>query len=199
MMVTSYPNRTSPVLRGKWVLDVLLGAPPRPPPANVPSLPEREVSGRPSSVRERLEQHRKNPACSSCHSQMDPLGFAFEHFDPTGAWRSTDGGVPIDATGQMPGSPPFEDLQGLRSLLLSHRDQFIENVAARLLSYAVGRPLEYYDFPAIRQIRREAISNDTHWSALILGIVRSAPFRMRQSRASEKTSASIKVSQRPVQ
>ena len=185
LTVTSYPNRTSPVLRGKWVLDTLLGAPPPPPPPDVPSLPDRGVGGRPLSGRERLEQHRENPVCATCHSQMDPLGFALENFDAIGAWRDSDGGVPIDASGAMPDGASFRGVAGLRTTLLGHREQFVDTVIARLLSYALGRPVEYRDLPAIREVRRDAAPSRYRWSSIVLGIVQSTPFRMRQSRGRE--------------
>ena len=185
LTVTSYPNRTSPVLRGKWVLDTLLGAPPPPPPPDVPSLPDRGPGGRPASGRERLEQHRENPVCATCHAQMDPLGFALENFDAIGAWRTSDGGVPIDASGAMPGGASFQGVAGLRTTLLGHREQFVDTVIARLLSYALGRPVEHHDFPAIREVRRDAAASRYRWSSIVLGIARSAPFRMRQSHGRE--------------
>ena len=187
LTVTSYPNRTSPVLRGKWVLDTLLGAPPPPPPPDVPSLPDRGAGGRPASGRERLEQHRENPICATCHSQMDPLGFALENFDAIGAWRTSDGGIPIDASGAMPGGASFQGVAGLRKTLLGYREQFVDTVIAKLLSYALGRPVQYYDFPAIRKVRRNAAQSQYRWSSIILGIVQSTPFRMRQSQAGEST------------
>ncbi len=131
-MVTAYPNRTSPVLRGKWVLDSLLGTPPPPPPPNVPSLKDRGENGRPASVRERLEEHRKNPACASCHSQMDPLGFALENFDAIGKWRTTsEGGTPIDASAVLPSGVQFSGPRGLRAVLLGRREQFVDTVTRK--------------------------------------------------------------------
>src|SRR5438477_246861 len=160
-----------------------------PPPApNVPSLPDTGAGGQPASGRERLEEHRKNPTCATCHSQMDPLGFALENLDATGAWRTSEGGVSIDSSGAMPGGASFQGLPGLRAALLDHhREQFVETVTARLLSYALGRAVQYTDFPIIRRIRRDAASSQYRWSSIILGIVQSAPFRMRQSRAQEST------------
>jgi hypothetical protein len=179
LTVTSYPNRTSPVLRGKWVLNSLLGAPPPPPPPDVPSLPDRGEGGKPASVRQRLEQHRKDPLCARCHNQMDPLGFALENFDAIGRWRSTDAGAPIDAAGSLPGSPSFEGPTGLRDFLLDHRGQFVGTVTERLLAYALGRGVQYYDRPVVRSVVREAEAQDFRWSSVILGIVKSAPFQMR--------------------
>jgi hypothetical protein len=182
LMVTAYPNRTSPVLRGKWVLDSLLGTPPPQPPPNVPSLKDRGENGRPASVRERLEEHRKNAACAACHSQMDPLGFALENFDAIGKWRTTgEAGTPIDASGALPTGVQFEGPQGLRAFLLGHREQFVNAVTEKLLSYALGRGVEYYDLPTVRKIVRDATPGDYSWSSTILGIVQSAPFLMRKS------------------
>ena len=182
LMVTAYPNRTSPVLRGKWVLDSLLGTPPPQPPPNVPSLKDRGENGRPASVRERLEEHRKNAVCATCHSQMDPLGFALENFDAIGKWRTTsEAGSPIDASGALPTGVHFEGPQGLRALLLSRREQFVNTVTEKLLSYALGRGIEYYDLPSVRKIVRDSTPNEYSWSSTILGIVKSAPFLMRTS------------------
>jgi hypothetical protein len=184
LTITSYPNRTSPVLRGKWLLENILGTPPPPPPPDVPALSEKGENGERQSVRERLEAHRRNPACASCHAQMDPLGFALEHFDAVGMFRTVDEAFrPIDATGQLPGGGKFQGLDGLRSLLLTRREQFVGTVAERLLAFALGRGLEHYDRPAVRSILREAAATDYRWSSLILAIVRSTPFQMRRSEA----------------
>jgi hypothetical protein len=181
LMVTAYPNRTSPVLRGKWVLDSLLGTPPPQPPPNVPSLKDRAENGKPASVRERLEEHRKNPACAACHAPMDPLGFALENFDAIGKWRTTgEGGAPIDASAVLPTGTRFKGPQGLREVLLGRREQFVHTVTEKLLSYALGRGVEYYDLPAIRTIVRNSAPGDYRWSSAIVGIVQSVPFLMRQ-------------------
>jgi mono/diheme cytochrome c family protein len=183
LAVTSYPNRTSPVLRGKWVLDSLLGMPPPAPPPDVPNLKERGDDGKPASVRARLEAHRKNASCAACHAPMDPLGFALENFDAIGKWRTTnEAGTPIDASAAFLGGATFEGPAGLRAFLLSHRDQFVGTVTEKLLTYALGRSVQYFDLPAIRKIRRESASNDYRWSSIISGIVKSAPFQMRMSR-----------------
>ena len=182
LTLTSYPNRTSPVLRGKWLLENILGTPPPAPPPNVPALPDKGPDGQRQSVRERLEEHRKNPACASCHAQMDPLGFALENFDAIGTWRAKDeAGSPIDASGSLPGAPEFRGLAGLRTLLLERREQFVDTVAERLLSFALGRGVEYYDRPALRKITLDAKSHDYRWSTLILEIVQSVPFQMRRA------------------
>jgi hypothetical protein len=181
LAVTSYPNRTSPVLRGKWLLDKMLGTPPPPPPPNVPALKDKGADGLPHSVRERLQEHRKNPACASCHSKMDPLGFALDHFDAIGAWRTSDSGASIDASATLPDGTRFEGLDGLRKLLIDRREQFAEAVIERLLGYALGRNVESYDMPAVRAIARESGPGEYRWSSIIAGIAESAPFRMRRS------------------
>jgi hypothetical protein len=182
LTVTSYPNRTSPVLRGKWLLENILGTPPPPPPPDVPALPDKGVHGERQSVRERLQEHRKSPACASCHAQMDPLGFALEHFDGVGKWRTTDEGrTAIDASGSLSDGATFEGLAGLKSVLLSRREQFVGTLTERLLSFALGRSVEYYDRPAARQIVRAAAGDEYRWASIILGIVESAPFQMRRS------------------
>jgi hypothetical protein len=181
LTVTSYPNRTSPVLRGKWLLETILGTPPPPPPPDVPALQERGEGGKLASVRERLETHRNNPACSGCHSVMDPLGFALENFDPIGRWRTEDAGTPVDASGALPSGAAFQGMPGLRTLLLQQRDQFVTNVTEKLLAYALGRGIEYYDLPSVRRIARGAAPQDYRWSSIILGIVNSGSFQMRRS------------------
>ena len=182
LTVTSYPTRTSPVLRGHWLLQEMLGAAPPPPPPDVPALPDRGEEGRPASVRERLEQHRDNPVCATCHAPMDPLGFALENFDAIGGWRATgEGGDPIDASGVFPDGTGFDGLGGLKEVLLSRHDQFVRTVTEKLATYALGRGLQYYDMPAIRRIMRQAASHDYTWSSLVLGIVESTPFQMRRS------------------
>jgi hypothetical protein len=182
LMVTSYPDRTSPVLRGKWVLDSLLGMRPPAPPPDVPNLKERSETGKPASMRERLEEHRKLPSCAGCHAPMDPLGFALESFDGIGKWRTlSEAGAPVDASATFLGGAPFEGPAGLRALLLSRREQVVGTVIEKLLTYALGRGVEYYDLPAVRKIRRESAPNDYRWSAIISGIVNSTPFQMRQS------------------
>ena len=182
LTVTSYPTRTSPVLRGHWLLQQMLGSPPPPPPPDVPALPDRGEGGRPASVRERLEQHRANPVCANCHAPMDPLGFALEHFDAIGKWRATgEGGGPIDASGVFPDGTGFEGLAGLKAMLLGRHEQFVWTVTEKLATYALGRGLEHYDMPAVRAIIREAAADDYTWSSLVLGIVESTPFQMRRS------------------
>ena len=181
LTVTSYANRTSPVLRGKWVLENILGTPPPAPPPNVPALPENENDGKVLSVRQRLEAHRANAVCASCHSRMDPLGFALENFDATGNWRVTENSTSIDASGILADGTKFQGPVELRNLLLNKPDQFVTTVTEKLLAYALGRGIEYYDAPAVRRIMRDAAPNDHRWSSIILGIVNSTPFQMRRS------------------
>ncbi len=182
LTATSYPTRTSPVLRGNWILEHILGAPPPPPPPDVPALPERGESGQLASVRERLEQHRENPVCSSCHARMDPLGFALEHFDAIGQWRATgEAGTAIDAQGVFPDGTEFDGLTGLKTVLLAEPEQFVQTVAEKLTTYALGRGVQHYDMPAVRRIIREAAADDYTWSSLVLGIARSMPFQMRRT------------------
>ena len=182
LTVTSYGTRTSPVLRGHWLLENVLGAPPPPPPPNVPALPERGERGQATSVRERMEQHRKNPACASCHVRMDPLGFALENYDAIGRWRAdSEAGTPIDAAGVLPDGTRFAGVVGLRDHLAAQPDEFVATVTEKLLAYALGRGVEFYDRPAVRRIVRESASNDHRWSSIILGVVRSTPFLMRRS------------------
>ena len=181
LTVTSYPNRTSPVLRGKWLLENVFGAPPPAPPPDIPALTENTATRTPTSVRERLETHRRNPACATCHDRMDPLGFALEHFDPIGGWRTTDAGRPIDASAVLPDGTRLEGAAGLRSFLLSRSDQFVRTVTEKLLTYALGRDIEHFDAPVVRQIIRAAGADDYRWSSVILEIVKSMPFQMRRA------------------
>jgi hypothetical protein len=183
LTVTSYATRTAPTIRGKWVLENILGTPPPPPPPNVPSLGEGKKDGKLLTMREQMEEHRKNPACASCHRVMDPLGFALENFDATGRWR-TKGETSIDASGVLPDGTKFQGPAELRKLLLNHPEQFVHTLTEKLLTYALGRGVEYYDAPAVREILRKAETSDYRWSSIILGIVNSAPFQMRRSRPS---------------
>jgi hypothetical protein len=182
LTVTSYPNRTAPTIRGKWVLEQLLGTPPPPPPPDVPSLRE-DSSTKIMTMRERMELHRANPTCAACHKVTDPLGFALENFDGLGRWRETSGvsNSPIDSSGVLPDGTAFDGPVGLREVLLNKKELFIDTFTERLLTYALGRGVEHYDLPAIRKIRRDASTHDYRWSAIISGIVTSIPFQMRRA------------------
>jgi len=181
LTVTSYATRTSPVIRGKWVLANLLGSPPPPPPPNVPPLKEKAAGTKILSIRERMAEHRDNPVCSGCHKLMDPVGFAFENFDAVGRWRNADNGLAIDSAGNLPDGTPFEGLSGLKKALLSRPDVFANTASEKLMTYALGRGIEYYDAPAIRTIVKDAAARDYKLSDLILGVVKSTPFEMRRS------------------
>jgi mono/diheme cytochrome c family protein len=182
LTVTSYANRTSPVLRGKWILENILGTPPPPPPGTVPPLVETHGSGKELSMRERMVQHRVNAACSACHQLMDPAGLSMENFDAIGRWRArSEAGTTVDASGGLPDGSTFEGVAGLRTALLNRPDLFVTTVTEKLLTYALGRGLESYDAPAVRAIAADARSNDYRFSSMVLGIVRSRPFQMRSS------------------
>jgi hypothetical protein len=180
LLLTSVADRTSPVLRGKWVMEVLLGTPPPPPPPNVPDLDDTSgvKDARPLSVRERLEEHRKNPACTSCHRVMDPLGLALENFDATGAWRVKDNGVTIDPTGELYDGTKLDGPEALRQALLKRPEVLLRNFTENLMTYALGRQVEAYDMPSVRAIVRDAGKSGNRLSAFVLGIVNSAAFRM---------------------
>jgi mono/diheme cytochrome c family protein len=181
LTITSYSTRTSPVLRGKWVLENLLSAAPPPPPADIPALETKGAApGELLTMREAMIKHRANPSCASCHARMDPIGFAMEHFDAVGRWRDTDGGQSIDSIGVFPDGTRFEGVAGLKRELLRHPEQFAGTVAERLLMYAVGRNLQYYDAPAVRAILRGAAPSRYTLASLVLGVVKSAPFQMRE-------------------
>jgi len=180
--VTSYATRTSPVLRGKWLLENILGTPVPPPPPGVPALEENHTGLRPRSVRERMEEHRKNPACAGCHNIMDPLGFSLENFDAIGAWRSrSESGAPIDASGKLVDGTTIDGPVSLRNALLARSGAFTQTLSEKLMTYAIGRGVEYYDMPAVRSIVRASEPSDYRFSSLILGIVRSTPFQMRRT------------------
>jgi mono/diheme cytochrome c family protein len=180
---TSYATRTSVVLRGVWVLDNLLGTPPPAPPPGVPSLKERGEDGKILSVRQSMEEHRANPVCATCHARIDPIGFALENFDGIGRWRTTEGSAntPIDTSGVLPDGTKFQGPAELRKILLSKPEQFTTVITEKLLTYGLGRGVEYYDEPQVRRIVRESAPDSYRWSSLILGIVRSEPFQMRRS------------------
>ncbi len=176
---TSVATRTSPVFRGKWILTNFFNAPPPPPPATVPALEESIADNAPHSVRERLEQHRKDPVCAGCHSFIDPPGLALENFDPIGRWRDQDAGVAVDASTTLPGGIPISGPTGLRDALLARPELFVSTFTQKLMVYALGRRLEAEDMPAVRRIVREAAKDDYKFSALVLGIVRSPQFQQK--------------------
>jgi hypothetical protein len=180
LAVTSYANRTSPVLRGNWILTNMVGTPPPPPLPNVPALKDNTVSGM-LSVRERLAEHRANAACASCHNLMDPIGFTLENFDAVGRWRNLEEGKPVDASGGFPDGSKFTGVGGLEGALLRHPDVFVGTLTEKLLTFALGRGMEHYDAPAIRKVVREAKAADYRFSSIIVGLVRSTPFTMRKT------------------
>jgi hypothetical protein len=182
LAVTSYPNRTSPVERGKWVLTNLLGVPPQPPPPNVPALEETSADGKVLSLRERMERHRANPVCAGCHKVMDPIGFALEGFDGIGRWRNTQDGAPIDTSGTLFNGATVDGVVGLRRNLVAQPEIFVGVMTEKMLTYALGRGLEYYDMPAVRKIVRDAKTRDFRFSSIVLGIVRSTPFQMKETK-----------------
>jgi hypothetical protein len=181
LTVTSYPNRTSVVLRGKWILENILGTPPPAPPPNVPALKENSAGTKALSMRELMQQHRGNPTCASCHKILDPLGFALENFDAIGQWRTKEAAGPIDATGQLADGTEVRTPEELRTALLARPEQFAGTLTEKLLTYALGRGLEYYDMPVVRSITRQAAASQYRMSALVAGIVKSAPFQMKRA------------------
>jgi cytochrome c551/c552 len=195
LLVTSVANRTSPVARGKWVLENILGSPPPLPPPNVPSIDDtgNTAHAEPASVRQKMEQHRNNAVCAACHKIMDPIGFSLENFDLTGKWRTVDGTAPIDASGQMVDGTKLDGPASLRRALMSRSDVFVSTLTQKLLIYASGRGLKYYDMPAVRAVTRDAAPKDYRFSSLILGIVKSQPFEFRKKAVTE--SAALRRSQ----
>ncbi len=189
LLLTSIADRTSPVLRGKWVMEVLLGSPPPPPPPNVPALEDTKAAseGKLLSTRERMEEHRKNPSCTSCHKVIDPLGLALENFDVTGVWRIKDNGVPIDPVGDLYDGTRLDGPVALRNALLKHQDVILLSFTESLMTYALGRRVESYDMPAIRAIIRDARRSNYSFSSLISGVAKSAAFRMSRVPAAETT------------
>ena len=179
LLVTSVANRTSPVSRGKWVLENLLGVPPPLPPPNVPAIDESPEAAKASSLRQKMEIHRGNPTCAACHRIMDPIGFTLENFDLVGRWRTRDGNAPIDASSQLFDGTPLDGPVSLRKALLARSDVFVRTATEKLMTYGTGRALRYYDMPVVRQIVRDAAKNDYHFSSLVLGIVKSDPFQMK--------------------
>jgi hypothetical protein len=187
LMATSYANRTAPVLRGAWILENILGTPPAAPPPDVEGFPENKEGEKARTVREIMEQHRAKPSCNGCHGVMDPLGFALENFDAIGVWRSKDrdAGTIIDASGELADGTPLSGPEDLRKALVKRSEQFVQTLTEKLMTYALGRTVEYYDMPAIRRIVRDAAGDDYRFSSIVMGIVRSAPFQMRKSSETE--------------
>jgi mono/diheme cytochrome c family protein len=179
LTLTSHAERTSPVLRGKWILENLLGSPPPPPPADVPALADKTEQAR--TIRERLEQHRKDPVCAGCHKAMDPLGFALENFDAVGKWRAREEGAPIDASGQLADGTTVDGVVALRQAILRRPELFVSTMSEKLLTYALGRGIDHRDMPTVREIVRRGSRNDYRFSSLVLGVVDSVPFQMRMS------------------
>jgi len=194
LSVTSLPTRTSPVNRGKWILTNILGTPPPPPPPNVPALKTSAESGKPSSLRERMEAHRANPYCAGCHKIMDPLGFALENFDAVGQWRDTDEGAKIDPSGMMYEGTKVSKPSDLRKMLASHPDVFLSVFTQKLMTYALGRGVEYYDMPTIRAILRESSKNNYKFSSILMGVIKSPPFQMKVKKAAGNVVAGNVVS-----
>ena len=192
LALTSYPTRTSPVLRGKYILNNILGTPPPDPPPNVPALAEKATQAKVATMRERMAQHRKNPACATCHNMIDPAGFALENFDAIGRWRTVDESFnAIDTSGSLPDGTKFGGLTEFRDALVRRPERFVNTVAERLLTYALGRGLEYYDMPAVRKIVRDAAADDYRFHSLILGVIKSYPFVARRA---TPTPAPVQVS-----
>ncbi len=190
LTVTSLANRTAPVQRGKWILESVLGTPPNPPPASVPPLKENTASSKPHSVRELMEEHRSNPACAGCHKILDPPGFALENFDAVGAWREvSETGGPIDASGMFGDGSPLNGPASLRQAILSRPNVFVGTLTEKLLTYALGRGIEYYDMPAVRAVVRDASRNGYRFSSIIEGVVKSTPFQMRRAPGRQDTPA----------
>jgi mono/diheme cytochrome c family protein len=203
LSVTAYSTRTAPTIRGKWLLENILAAPPPPPLPNVPALEASNKDNKPLSVREMLEMHRKNPVCASCHARMDPLGLSLENFDAIGQWRTTDAGTPINASGVLLDGTKVDGPAALRRALVAQKEQFVRTVTGKLLTYAIGRGLEYYDAPATRGVVRASAADNYRWSSVVLALVRSAPFQMRRAatRDSQKTdttaSAAVSPARKP--
>jgi hypothetical protein len=182
--VTSYATRTSPVIRGNWILENLLGTPPPPPPPDVPALEDNNVSAS-LPIRERLAEHRKNPACASCHRVMDPVGFALENFDAVGRWRTMEQGMPVDSTGGLPDGSEFDGVEGLEAGILKRPEIFVRTLTEKLLIFSLGRGIDSSDAAAIREVVRRAEKDDYAFSAIISGIVTSDPFMKRMSETAE--------------
>jgi hypothetical protein len=184
LVMTSSPDRTSVVKRGKWVLEKILGTPPPPPPENVEELKKEDAKGgMPKTLRERMARHRSDPACLTCHNRIDPLGFGLESFDGVGRWRDQEAGKPVDATGTLPGGKSFEGPVGLKDVLLDRKDEFLKSVVERLMIYALGRGLEDADVPSVREAVERAKSDGARWSSLVAAVAGSYPFLHRKGEA----------------
>jgi hypothetical protein len=196
LTVTSHPDRTAPVMRGKWILDNLVGTPPPPPPPNVPDLSAAEDGGKPKTIRQMMEAHRANAVCASCHKLMDPLGLALEHFDAVGAARTKDHGLPIDASSTLYDGTPVDGGVSLRQGLMKRPDVLVSTLTEKLLTYALGRGPQPYDMPVVRSIVRDAARHDYRFSALVMGIVESTPFQKRAAEGPEVSGANRSVARR---
>jgi hypothetical protein len=198
LTLTSYATRTSPVLRGKYILDNLLGTPPPPPPPNIPALAEKANDGKALSMREAMARHRANPVCASCHARMDPLGFAMENFDAVGQWRTrSESGEPLDVSATFQDGTKFDGISGLRAQLVRRPEPFVIGVTEKLLTYAVGRKAAAHDMPTIRALVRDAARSNYRFSTLVLGVINSVPFQMRAGREAPTTASSQASGARP--
>jgi hypothetical protein len=185
LTVTSYPTRTSPVLRGKWILENIMGTPPPAPPPNVPALKESDEDGKVTTVRERLEEHRRNPACATCHKVMDPLGFSLDNFDAIGQWRTKENSLPLDSSGQLADGTKIAGVVDLRAALMKHPERFAGTLTEKMMTYALGRGLEYYDMPVVRGIVRDSAKNDYRFSSIVMGIVNTTAFQMKHAKEAD--------------
>jgi hypothetical protein len=185
LLVTSLATRTSPVVRGKWILENIVGTPPPPPPPNVPALDETAAGPAARTLRDRMEIHRKNPPCAGCHRMMDPIGFALENYDAVGRWRTSDDGSPIDATGTLMDGSPVDGPATLRQALTNKPEVFVRTMTEKMMTYALGRGLDAHDMPAIRGVTRSAAAASYRFSSVVLGIVKSVPFQMRRAQGND--------------
>jgi hypothetical protein len=192
LTVTSEANRTSPVKRGKWILENILGTPPPAPPPNVPPLKENADNAKALPIRALMEEHRKNPVCASCHKILDPLGFSLENFDAIGEWRTTDAGTKIDASGQLADGTAVDGPVALRKAIMKHPEQFVRTMTEKMLTYGLGRGLEYYDMPAVRMIEQASAKDDYRFSALVMNIVKSTPFQMKRAQEAKTVRAGLR-------